>query len=77
MRDRMNLYFSSELLTAFGPGRSQEALSVCDRGSGCNFVSKARRRPTHRLDRPLREMQRLERDVGLPAESLLSSSAFG
>ena len=77
MRDRMNVYFPPELLKQISELADRKRLSrwAIVEPAVVSFLSPdgADRREaafTRRLDRLSRQMQRLERDVGLTAESL-------
>ena len=77
MRDRMNVYFPPELLKQISElaDRKRLSRSAIVEAAVVSFLSPdgAGRREaafTRRLDRLSRQMQRLERDVGLTAESL-------
>ena len=77
MRDRMNVYFPPELLKQISELAERKRLSrsAIVEAAVVSFLSPdgADRREaafTRRLDRLSRQMQRLERDVGLTAESL-------
>ena len=77
MRDRMNVYFPTELLKQISElaDRKRLSRSAIVEAAVVSFLSPdgADRREaafTRRLDRLSRQMQRLERDVGLTAESL-------
>ena len=77
MRDRMNVYFPPELLKQISElaDRKRLSRSAIVEAEVVSFLSPdgADRREaafTRRLDRLSRQMQRLERDVGLTAESL-------
>lgn len=77
MRDRMNVYFSPELLKQISDLADRQKLSrsAIVEAAVASFLSPdgADRREaafTRRLDRLSRQMQRLERDVGLTAETL-------
>ena len=77
MRDRMNGYFPPELLKQISElaDRKRLSRSAIVEAAVVSFLSPdgADRREaafTRRLDRLSRQMQRLERDVGLTAESL-------
>ena len=77
MRDRMNVYFRPELLKQISElaDRKRLSRSAIVEAAVVSFLSPdgADRREaafTRRLDRLSRQMQRLERDVGLTAESL-------
>ena len=77
MRDRMNVYFPPELLKQISElaDRKRLSRSAIVEAAAVSFLSPdgADRREaafTRRLDRLSRQMQRLERDVGLTAESL-------
>ena len=77
MRDRMNVYFPPELLKQISEFADRKRLSrsAIVEAAVVSFLSPdgADRREaafTRRLDRLSRQMQRLERDVGLTAESL-------
>lgn len=77
MRDRMNVYFPSDLLKQISDlaDRKKLSRSAIVEAAVASFVSPdgADRREaafTRRLDRLSRQMQRLERDVGLTAETL-------
>ncbi|MEY9543168.1 DNA-binding transcriptional MocR family regulator [Bradyrhizobium diazoefficiens] len=77
MRDRMNVYFPPELLKQISElaDRKRLSRSAIVEAAVASFLSPdgADRREaafTRRLDRLSRQMQRLERDVGLTAESL-------
>ena len=77
MRDRMNVYFPPELLKQISElaDRKKLSRSAIVEAAVASFLSPdgADRREaafTRRLDRLSRQMQRLERDVGLTAESL-------
>ena len=77
MRDRMNVYFPPELLKQISElaDRKRLSRSAIVEAAVVSFLSPdgADRREaafTRRLDRLSRQMQRLERDVGLTAESL-------
>ena len=77
MRDRMNVYFPPELLKQISElaDRKKLSRSAIVEAAVASFLSPdgADRREaafTRRLDRLSRQMQRLERDVGLTAETL-------
>ncbi|SED24170.1 CopG family transcriptional regulator [Bradyrhizobium erythrophlei] len=77
MRDRMNVYFPPELLKQIADlaDRKNLSRSAIVEAAVASFLSPdgADRREaafTRRLDRMSRQMQRLERDVGLTAETL-------
>jgi hypothetical protein len=77
MRDRMNVYFPPELLQQITDlaDRKKLSRSAIVEAAVASFLSPdgADRREaafTRRLDRLSRQMQRLERDVGLTAETL-------
>ncbi|MGY3530712.1 ribbon-helix-helix domain-containing protein [Bradyrhizobium sp. USDA 4452] len=77
MRDRMNVYFPPELRKQISElaDRKKLSRSAIVEAAVASFLSPdgADRREaafTRRLDRLSRQMQRLERDVGLTAESL-------
>ena len=77
MRDRMNVYFPPELLKQISDlaDRKKLSRSAIVEAAVTSFLSPdgADRREaafTRRLDRLSRQMQRLERDVGLTAETL-------
>ena len=77
MRDRMNVYFPPELLKQIADlaDRKKLSRSAIVEAAVASFLSPdgADRREaafTRRLDRLSRQMQRLERDVGLTAETL-------
>ncbi|QOZ72582.1 CopG family transcriptional regulator [Bradyrhizobium arachidis] len=77
MRDRMNVYFPPELLKQITElaDRKKLSRSAIVEAAVASFLSPdgADRREAafaRRLDRLSRQMQRLERDVGLTAESL-------
>ncbi|OKO83776.1 CopG family transcriptional regulator [Bradyrhizobium sp. NAS96.2] len=77
MRDRMNVYFPPELLKQISDLADRKNLSRSSivEAAVASFLSPdgADRREaafTRRLDRLSRQMQRLERDVGLTAETL-------
>lgn len=77
MRDRMNVYFPPELLRQISDlaDRKKLSRSAIIEAAVASFLSPdgADRREaafTRRLDRLSRQMQRLERDVGLTAETL-------
>src|SRR5947209_19689431 len=77
MRDRMNVYFPPELLKQISElaDRKKLSRSAIVEAAVASFLSPdgADRREaafTRRLDRLSRQMQRLERDVGFPAEIL-------
>ncbi|MGY8706055.1 CopG family transcriptional regulator [Bradyrhizobium sp. 18BD] len=77
MRDRMNVYFPPELLKQVSElaDRKKLSRSAIVEAAVASFLSPdgADRREaafTRRLDRLSRQMQRLERDVGLTAETL-------
>lgn len=77
MRDRMNVYFPPELLKQIADlaDRKNLSRSAIVEAAVASFLSPdgADRREaafTRRLDRLSRQMQRLERDVGLTAETL-------
>ncbi|MFK4719712.1 hypothetical protein ABIE89_000812 [Bradyrhizobium niftali] len=77
MRDRMNVYFPPELLRQISDlaDRKKLSRSAIVEAAVASFLSPdgADRREaafTRRLDRLSRQMQRLERDVGLTAETL-------
>src|SRR5438309_1230371 len=77
MRDRMNVYFPPELLEQVSDlaDRKKLSRSAIVEAAVATFLSPdgADRREaafTRRLDRLSRQMQRLERDVGLTAETL-------
>ena len=77
MRDRMNVYFPPELLKQISElaVRRKLSRSAIVEAAVASFLSPdgADRREaafTRRLDRLSRQMQRLERDVGLTAETL-------
>ena len=77
MRDRMNVYFPPELLKQISElaDRKKLSRSAIVEAAVASFLSAdgADRREAayaRRLDRLSRQMQRLERDVGLTAESL-------
>lgn len=77
MRDRMNVYFPPELLKQVSDLADRQKLSRSGivEAAVASFLSpdgSDRREAafTRRLDRLSRQMQRLERDVGLTAETL-------
>ncbi|NPU15636.1 ribbon-helix-helix protein, CopG family [Bradyrhizobium sp. 83012] len=77
MRDRMNVYFPSELLKQITElaDRKKLSRSAIVEAAVLSFLSPdgADRREaafTRRLDRLSRQMQRLDRDVGILAETL-------
>ena len=77
MRDRMNVYFPPEHAHADRRScRPQEALAIGDRRGGRRVIPVAdgadRREAafTRRLDRLSRQVQRLERELGVTAETL-------
>src|SRR5947209_20116895 len=77
MRRRMNVYFPPELLTQIADlaDRTKLSRSAIVEAAVDSFLSPdgADRREaafTRRLDRLSRQMQRMERDVGLTAETL-------
>lgn len=77
MRDRMNVYFPPELLKQIADlaDRKRLSRSAIVEAAVASFLSpdgSDRREAafTRRLDRMSRQMQRLERDVGLTAETL-------
>lgn len=77
MRDRMNVYFPPELLKQISDLADRQKLSrsAIVEAAVASFLSpdgSDRREATfaRRLDRLSRQMQRLERDVGLTAETL-------
>ncbi|MFK4583714.1 CopG family transcriptional regulator [Bradyrhizobium ottawaense] len=77
MRDRMNVYFPPELLRQISDlaDRKKLSRSAIVEAAVASFLSPDgwdRREAafTRRLDRLSRQMQRLERDVGLTAETL-------
>jgi Ribbon-helix-helix protein, copG family len=77
MRDRMNVYFPPELLKQIAElaDRKKLSRSAIVEAAVASFLSPdgADRREaafTRRLDRLSRQMQRLERDVGIAAETL-------
>jgi DNA-binding transcriptional MocR family regulator len=77
MRDRMNVYFPPDLLKQITDlaDRKKLSRSAIVEAAVASFLSPdgADRREaafTRRLDRLSRQMQRLERDVGLTAETL-------
>lgn len=77
MRNRMNVYFPPELLKQLSDlaDRKRLSRSAIVEAAVASFLSPdgADRREaafTRRLDRLSRQMQRLERDVGLTAETL-------
>jgi hypothetical protein len=77
MRDRMNVYFPPELLKQITDlaDRKKLSRSAIVEAAVASFLSPdgADRQEaafTRRLDRLSRQMQRLERDVGLTAETL-------
>ncbi|MGX4803327.1 ribbon-helix-helix domain-containing protein [Bradyrhizobium guangdongense] len=77
MRDRMNVYFPPELLKQISElaDRKKLSRSAIIEAAVASFLSPdgADRREAafaRRLDRLSRQMQRLERDVGLTAETL-------
>ncbi|MET3225823.1 DNA-binding transcriptional MocR family regulator [Bradyrhizobium japonicum] len=77
MRDRMNVYFPPELLRQISElaDRKKLSRSAIVEAAVASFLSPdgADRREAafvRRLDRLSRQMQRLERDVGLTAETL-------
>ncbi|MGY4473332.1 CopG family transcriptional regulator [Bradyrhizobium sp. USDA 3364] len=77
MRDRMNVYFPPEILKQISELADRKKLcrSAIVEAAVASFLSPdgADRREaafTRRLDRLSRQMQRLERDVGLTAETL-------
>ncbi|AMA56250.1 CopG family transcriptional regulator [Bradyrhizobium sp. CCGE-LA001] len=77
MRDRMNVYFPPELLKQISElaDRKKLSRSAIVEAAVASFLSPdgADRQEaafTRRLDRLSRQMQRLERDVGLTAETL-------
>ncbi|WP_050418919.1 CopG family transcriptional regulator [Bradyrhizobium tropiciagri] len=77
MRDRMNVYFPPELLKQISElaDRRKLSRSAIIEAAVASFLSPdgADRREaafTRRLDRLSRQVQRLERDVGLTAETL-------
>lgn len=77
MRDRMNVYFPPELLRQISDlaDRRKLSRSAIVEAAVASFLSpdgadKREAAFTRRLDRLSRQMQRLERDVGLTAETL-------
>ena len=77
MRDRMNVYFPPELLKQISDlaDRKKLSRSAIVEAAVASFLSpdgSDRREAafTRRLDRQSRQIQRLERDVGLTAETL-------
>ncbi|MEY9652514.1 DNA-binding transcriptional MocR family regulator [Bradyrhizobium elkanii] len=79
MRDRMNVYFPPELLKQISElaDRKKLSRSAIVEAAVASFLSPdgADRREaafTRRLDRLSRQMQRLERDVGLTAETIMA-----
>lgn len=77
MRDRMNVYFPPELLKQIAElaDRKKLSRSAIVEAAVASFLSPdgADRREaafTRRLDRLSRQVQRLERDVGIAAETL-------
>jgi hypothetical protein len=77
MRDRMNVYFPPELLKQISDlaDRKKLSRSAIVEAAVASFLSpdgadKREAAFTRRLDRLSRQMQRLERDVGLTAETL-------
>ncbi|MBW5440481.1 MULTISPECIES: CopG family transcriptional regulator [Bradyrhizobium] len=77
MRDRMNVYFPPELLKQISDLADRQKLSrsAIVEAAVASFLSpdgSDRREAafTRRLDRLSRQLQRLERDVGLTAETL-------
>ena len=77
MRDRMNVYFPPELLKQISElaDRKKLSRSAIVEAAVASFLSPdgADRREaafTRRMDRLSRQMQRLERDVGLTAETM-------
>lgn len=77
MRDRMNVYFPPELLKQISDlaDRKKLSRSAIVEAAVASFLSpdgEGRREAAfaRRLDRLSRQMQRLERDVGLTAETL-------
>jgi hypothetical protein len=77
MRDRMNVYFPPELLKQISDlaDRKKLSRSAIVEAAVASFLSpdgSDRREAafTRRLDRMSRQMQRLERDIGLTAETL-------
>ncbi|MBK3665032.1 ribbon-helix-helix protein, CopG family [Bradyrhizobium diazoefficiens] len=77
MRDRMNVYFPPELLKQISElaDRKKLSRSAIVEAAVASFLSpdgadKREAAFTRRLDRLSRQMQRLERDVGLTAETL-------
>src|SRR6266567_9397539 len=77
MRDRMNVYFPPDLLRQISDlaDRKKLSRSAIVEAAVISFLSpdgadKREAAFTRRLDRLSRQMQRLERDVGLTAETL-------
>jgi len=77
MRDRMNVYFPPELLKQISDlaDRKKLSRSAIVEAAVASFLSpdgpdRKEAAFTRRLDRLSRQMQRLERDVGLTAETL-------
>lgn len=77
MRDRMNVYFPPELLKQISDlaDRKKLSRSAIVEAAVASFLSpdgadKREAAFSRRLDRLSRQMQRLERDVGLTAETL-------
>lgn len=77
MRDRMNVYFPPELLKKISDlaDRKKISRSAIAEAAVASFLSpdgvdRQEAAFTRRLDRLSRQMQRLERDVGLTAETL-------
>lgn len=77
MRDRMNVYFPPELLKQISDlaDRKKLSRSAIVEAAVASFLSpdgadKREAAFTRRLDRLSRQMHRLERDVGLTAETL-------
>lgn len=77
MRDRMNVYFPPELLKQISDlaDRKKLSRSAIVEAAVASFLSpdsadKREAAFTRRMDRLSRQMQRLERDVGLTAETL-------
>ena len=77
MRDRMNVYFPPELLKQISDlaDRKKLSRSAIVEAAVASFLSpdgvdRQEAAFTRRLDRLSRQMQRLERDVGLTAETL-------
>jgi DNA-binding transcriptional MocR family regulator len=81
MRDRMNVYFPPELLKQISDlaDRKKLSRSAIVEAAVASFLSpdgvdRQEAAFTRRLDRLSRQMQRLERDVGLPQRWIPTTS---